>query len=427
MTASAADQVRVAIQVAVAPAVAFRVFTAELDAWWRRGLAYRVAPGDRGVISLEPRVGGRLFESYRVDGVERVVETGTVTAWQPPTRLVFEGRAVNFVPGQRTEVEVTFAPSGRGTLVTVTHRGWDAIPSDHPVRHGRDSAAFLRELGRWWGELARGLAAHPQVRAATIEELVADLAALGVRPGGVLLVHTSFRAVGPVVGGPLGLIAALRTAVGPTGTVVMPTMTDGLGVFDPRTTPTVDMGVTAELFWRQPGVLRSGHPGGSFAAAGPHAAAICAPQPLSPPHGVDSPVGRVHDQGGQILLLGVGHGENTTLHLAEAVAAVPYAVEHPCLVVGDDGVARTIAIAETDHCCQRFALADGWLRARDLQREGRVGRAHARLVDARAVVEVAVAALAAEPLIFLCPPAEACAECDRARASVVTPITRELS
>ncbi len=104
MTASAADQVRVAIQVAVAPAVAFRVFTAELDAWWRRGLAYRVAPGDRGVISLEPRVGGRLFESYRVDGVERVVETGTVTAWQPPTRLVFEGRAVNFVPGQRTEV-----------------------------------------------------------------------------------------------------------------------------------------------------------------------------------------------------------------------------------------------------------------------------------------------------------------------------------
>ena len=420
MTTSATDQVRVAIQVAVAPAVAFRVFTAEIETWWRRGLAYRVAPGDRGVLSLEPWVGGRLLESYQSDGVERVVETGTVTAWQPPARLVFEWRAVTFVPGQRTEVEVTFAPSGRGTLVTVTHRGWDAIPGDHPVRHGRDPAGFLRELGRWWGELARGLAAHPLVRAATVDELVADLTALGVRRGGVLLVHTSFRAVGPVVGGPLGLIAGLRAAVGPAGTVVMPTMTDGEGVFDPRTTPTVDMGITAELFWRQPGVRRSDHPGGSFAAVGPHADAICAPQPLSPPHGPDSPVGRVHDLGGQVLLLGVGHSEDTTLHLAEALAAVPYAVEHPCVVVDEHGVARTVAIAETDHCCRRFALADTWLRARGAQREGRVGRAQARLVEARVLVEVAVAALAAEPLLFLCPPAEACAECDHARASVTT-------
>lgn len=31
------------------------------------------------------------------------------------------------------------------------------------------------------------------------------------------------------------------------------------------------MGITAELFWRQPGVLRSTHPGASFAAVGPHA------------------------------------------------------------------------------------------------------------------------------------------------------------
>ncbi len=130
-----------------------------------------------------------------------------------------------------------------------------------------------------------------------------SLTALGVREGGVLLVHTSFRSLGPVDGGPEALIAALRRAIGPEGTLVMPTMTDGATVFDPRTTPTHEMGITAERFWRQPGVLRSTHPGGSFAADGPLASRICAPQPLSPPHGLDSPVGRVMELGGQILLL----------------------------------------------------------------------------------------------------------------------------
>jgi aminoglycoside 3-N-acetyltransferase len=247
--------------------------------------------------------------------------------------------------------------------------------------------------------------------------LTRQLRALGVREGGVLLVHTSFRAVGPVEGGPLALIEALRRATGPAGTLVMPTMTDGTGPFDPCSTPTHGMGITAELFWRRPGVVRSGHPGGSFAAEGPLAPRICAPQPLSPPHGPDSPVGRIHALGGQVLLLGVGHSESTTLHLAEALAGVPYSVSHPC-VVEVDGVARTIPIAETDHCCRGFRIADEWLRARGLQREGAVGNAHARLCESRDLVAVAVQHLAADPLLFLCAPGSGCEECDAARASV---------
>jgi aminoglycoside 3-N-acetyltransferase len=246
------------------------------------------------------------------------------------------------------------------------------------------------------------------------------LRALGIREGGVLLVHTSFRAVRPVEGGPLGLIGALRRALGPAGTLVMPTMTDGATVFDPRSTPTHGMGITAELFWRQPGVLRSDHPGGSFAAEGPLAARICASQPLSPPHGPDSPVGRVHELGGQVLLLGVTHSENTTLHLAEALAGVPYWVSHPC-AVEVDGVAETVMIAETDHCCRGFRIADEWLRARHLQREARVGNAHARLCDARDLVTVAVQHLTVAPLIFLCSPGTGCEECDEARASIPVP------
>ncbi len=251
----------------------------------------------------------------------------------------------------------------------------------------------------------------------TRDELAAHLRALGVRRGGVLLVHTSFRAVRPVEGGPTALIEALHDALGPEGTLVMPTMTDGESAFDPASTPTWQMGITAELFWRRSGVRRSGHPGGSFAAAGPRAEDICAPQPLSPPHGPDSPVGRVHDLDGQVLLLGVGHSESTTLHLAEALARVPYSVAHPTVVV-IDGQPRTIAIEETDHCCRGFVLADGWLREAGLQREGLVGRAHARLASARDVVHLARARLAGDPLVFLCASGTGCEECDAARASI---------
>lgn len=248
--------------------------------------------------------------------------------------------------------------------------------------------------------------------------LVRQLLDLGVRRGGVLQVHSSFRAVGPVAGGPLGLIQALRQALGPDGTLVMPTMTDGESVFDPRSTPTVDMGVTAETFWRQPGVVRSTHPGGSFAAQGPMAERICAPQPLSPPHGHDSPVGRVYDLDGQVLLLGVHHSENTTLHLAEALAGVPYSMTHPC-VVEVDGRVQTVPIAETDHCCEGFRQAEAWLGP--LQRQGPVGHAQARLCAARDVVRVAGVHLRQDPLVFLCPSHAGCDQCDEARASI--PVT----
>jgi aminoglycoside 3-N-acetyltransferase len=255
------------------------------------------------------------------------------------------------------------------------------------------------------------------MRAVAVDAVVSQLLALGVRPGGLLLVHTSFRAVGPVEGGPLGLMAALRAALGTDGTLVMPTMTGDQTVFDPRSTPSQGMGITAELFWRQRGVLRSTHPAGSFAAEGPLAERICAPQPLTPPHGPDSPPGRVHELDGQVLLLGVSQAESTLLHVAESLAGVPYSVEHPCLV-DVHGVTTQIRIAETDHCCRGFCRLDGWLDARGLQREGLVGHAKAKLARARDLVAVALGRLAEDPLVFLCPPFAGCGECDQARASV---------
>ena len=107
-----------------------------------------------------------------------------------------------------------------------------------------------------------------------------QLRVLGVERGGVLLVHTSFSKVAPIEDGPLGLIAALRDAVGPDGTLVMPSMSDDDDQpFDPRRTRCIGMGVVAESFWKLPAVLRSDSPH-AFAAIGPRAAHITADHPL---------------------------------------------------------------------------------------------------------------------------------------------------
>ena len=158
------DRVTVSVQLSVAADEAFRAFTDDIDLWWRRGLPYRVAGNSPGVLRFEHEVGGRLYESIETESGARIVETGRVTAWEPPRRLAFEWRAINFAPDDRTLVEVTFEPRGRGTLVTLRHSGWSAISLDHPVRHGEPVPQFIRGMGLWWGDLMTSLREHLTIR-----------------------------------------------------------------------------------------------------------------------------------------------------------------------------------------------------------------------------------------------------------------------
>jgi len=150
----AGDTVRVMVTVGVEPAVAFQVFTEEIDLWWRKGVAYRVAGRRPGQIVLEPRLGGRVFEQYDSGAGPRVHETGTITTWDPPSRLAFSWRGSNFAPGEVTHVDISFTPTpSGGTQVALVHSGFAALRPDHPVRHGEDVPAFIARTGSWWGGL----------------------------------------------------------------------------------------------------------------------------------------------------------------------------------------------------------------------------------------------------------------------------------
>ena len=185
--------------------------------------------------------------------------------------------------------------------------------------------------------------------------------------------------------------------------------------FDPAASPCIGMGVVADTFWRLPGVRRSDSPH-AFAAAGPRADEITAPHPVDVPHGPDSPVGRACALDAQVLLIGVGHDANTTIHLGELLAGVRYRrPAHATVLRGGQPV--RVDYGENDCCCARFALVDGWLDAAGAQQRGPVGHAEGRLARARDVVRVVTEHLGQDELVFLHPPGVD-AECDEARASV---------
>lgn len=97
-------------------------------------------------------------------------------------------------------------------------------------------------------------------------------------------------------------------------------------VYNRATSPTRKMGVVSETFWRMPGVVRSAHAVGSVAAQGPQAENITANHSpdLQEDMGTKGPLGRIYDLDGWVLLVGVDMRRNSSIHLAEVLAQVPY-------------------------------------------------------------------------------------------------------
>jgi uncharacterized protein YndB with AHSA1/START domain len=151
------DRARVSVTVALPPKLAFEIFTADIDRWWRRGMKFRQSDSPSSLLCLEPKVGGRLFESFDAGERSHVVDVGRVCVWEPPSALNFTWRNANFAPHEQTQVDIRFEPTRGGTLVTVTHTGLSTLPPAHPARHGLQGAEFCRMIGRWWADQVSAL------------------------------------------------------------------------------------------------------------------------------------------------------------------------------------------------------------------------------------------------------------------------------
>lgn len=147
--------VMVALRVKATPARTFRVFTEQVGLWWRPNGLFAFTDGEPGVPSFEGGEGGRFVETLS-DG--QVFEIGRIRVWEPGARLVFGWRTARFGPEHHTEVEVRFDAVGEETRVTVTHRGWETVPTAHAARHGWPDGVFLTREGEWWRTMLQALA-----------------------------------------------------------------------------------------------------------------------------------------------------------------------------------------------------------------------------------------------------------------------------
>ena len=157
--------------------------------------------------------------------------------------------------------------------------------------------------------------------------LVRELTRVGLPRGGLLMVHSSLRSLGRVAGGADTVVDALLDALGPLGTLVVPTFTYPVAnepgfVFDPPHTPSY-MGSISEAARRHPKARRSTHLLHSVAAIGPLAETIATSGGASA-WDADSPMRQVLDRDGAFLLLGVPYQNLTAVHLCEVEFDVPY-------------------------------------------------------------------------------------------------------
>jgi len=256
----------------------------------------------------------------------------------------------------------------------------------------------------------------------TQADVEASLRAAGVAAGSTVIVHCSLSALGWVIGNAVAVVRALRSVVGDEGTIVMPSQT-GLSdpshwqapavpeswwptiranwpAFDPMTTPLRGMGAVAECFARLAGVVHSGHPAVGFIAQGPDAAELMSRHDLDDGLGDRSPLARLEAAGADIVLIGVGHANNTALHLAECRALgtiAPMTQDGVPLLI--DGQQRWVEYSHVDYDESDFVLlGDAYAAAGGTETRASLGAGEIRRLPMRELVDFAVGWIAAHRL-----------------------------
>lgn len=235
------------------------------------------------------------------------------------------------------------------------------------------------------------------------------------------MVHASVRAVGEIAGGPDQIHLAIKDAITETGTLMMyascPEHYDEVGrgvhpgsierellekmpAFDARSARAArDNGTLVEFFRSYPGSLVNDHVA-RFAVWGAQARYLISEQPWDFAFGRGSALDRFQKLDGKILLLGCDHDNVTFLHYAEHILTVPdlriATFEVPVLENGErvwkemKEVDTSGSGAHPNWPDRFFAQIVNAYLSRTQNRGGRVGHAHAFLVDARGLLALAL-------------------------------------
>jgi len=235
---------------------------------------------------------------------------------------------------------------------------------------------------------------------------------LGIRKDDTLVVHCALSKLGFVIGGVQALLEALLETVS-EGTIIMPAHSgdnsnpeefehpplpdawipifkEHMPAFNKDTSPLRGMGKLAMQFFAMKGTLRSNHPVVSFTARGKHAATITADHPLTPMFGMDSPLGRVYEMGGKLLLLGPGFENLTALHLSEIKSGKLKKVKEETSMI-KDGVRQWVVYEDYAYDENDFTEVGKRLLKTPIVKTHTIGLADVHLMDAKATIDKAAA------------------------------------
>ena len=245
----------------------------------------------------------------------------------------------------------------------------------------------------------------------TIDSIAQDLRQLGLAEGTTVIVHSSLSAIGWVCGESVALVRALMDIVTAEGTIVMPAQTslcdpalwnnppvppewidiirDTMPAYDTAITPTCGIGVVAETFRKWPGVIRSANPKHSLAAWGRNAGLVTACHTIDAGLGESSPLARIYDLDGQVLMLGTGYDTCTSLHLAEyrVPGGIRFKEGSPIM---KDGRRIWQTYEDLELKCDLFPEIGAEFERRTRVNKGLVGSAESRLFRQREAVDFAV-------------------------------------
>ncbi len=251
------------------------------------------------------------------------------------------------------------------------------------------------------------------------QNLVAAMQDAGLGEVDRLLMHSSLHSLGRVDGGAETLIDALLEVLGEEGTLMVPTFNYNLEleVFDPAMVRS-QTGLITETLRKRPDAIRSLHPNYSVAAIGRDAEELTREHWKAEATGVGSPIDRIARSGGSILLLGVKHDTDSSMHVGEAYAEVPYrgvpfdpSWSRTAKVRTPDGEIVPVDLHDEPGCSTGFGIIEMPLRERGLIRDFKIDRAKCQLLKGPDVIETTVeilkqrmdALLCSNPRCFFCP------------------------